>query len=48
MSPLHHYSLTPCAPMSNHNHCRMLKDDRVRSEQLPSIFDVKEASYKLG
>lgn len=27
---------------------RMLKDDRVRSEQLPSIFDVKEASYKLG
>ncbi|EOA84094.1 uncharacterized protein SETTUDRAFT_21451 [Exserohilum turcica Et28A] len=27
---------------------RMLKDDRVRSEQLPSISDVKEASYKLG
>ncbi|USP72908.1 hypothetical protein yc1106_00182 [Curvularia clavata] len=27
---------------------RMLKDERVRSEQLPTIFDVKEASYKLG
>jgi hypothetical protein len=28
--------------------CRMLKDDRVRGEEMRSIFDVKEAPNKLG
>jgi hypothetical protein len=27
---------------------RMLKDERMRSEELRSIFDVKEAPHKLG
>jgi len=27
---------------------RMLKDDRMREEELRSIFDVKEAPNKLG
>ena len=27
---------------------KMLKDDRVRAEQMRSIFDVKEAAEKLG
>jgi hypothetical protein len=27
---------------------RMLKDDRIRGEEMRTIFDVKEAPNKLG
>lgn len=27
---------------------RMLKDERVREEKLPTIFDVKDAAIRLG
>lgn len=44
-------SISCSSPCSNKSHnYRMLRDDRLRKdgEELPSIFDVKEAPNKLG
>jgi DNA-directed RNA polymerase subunit RPC12/RpoP len=30
------------------NLCRMIKDERVQQEDLRTIFDVKDAPYRLG
>jgi hypothetical protein len=38
----------PCSTRASLRSCRMLKDERMRTEELRTIFDVKEAPNKLG